>query len=182
MSILPSDRTKRSYRICLDACMIALAMILSYVEVLLQVPTWFSLPGFRLGLANIVITVSFCLLSPLDAACISFFRIFLSGLLFGNLTSLYFSALGGLCAYGALFFMSRTATRRCSFVGVSILCAAAHNCGQMLAAVTVFGSALVASYLPALLIASVLYGGAVGFLLNLLMSRRSIQKLRRDPV
>ena len=58
-----------------------------------------------------------------------------------------------------------------SFLGVSVLCAAAHNCGQIIAAATLFGSSLITSYLPLLLIASVVYGGIVGALLNLCIPR-----------
>ena len=58
-----------------------------------------------------------------------------------------------------------------SFVGVSILSAAAHNTGQILAAVTLFDGSLLFSYLPMLLVASILCGGAVGILLNLTLPR-----------
>ena len=65
----------------------------------------------------------------------------------------------------------RVVGRRFSYVGVSVLSAAAHNTGQVLAAVVLFGPSLIPSYLPLLLVASVVYGGAVGFLLNLLIPR-----------
>ena len=64
-----------------------------------------------------------------------------------------------------------TDRKRLSFVGVSVLCAAAHNVGQILAAVTLFGPALIVSYLPWLLVSAVICGGAVGLLLNLLIPR-----------
>lgn len=168
MSILSRD--KRTRRICLDAIMIAAAMMLSYLEVLLPLNLILPLPGFRLGLANVVITLVFCLVSPIDAAVVSALRILLMGLLFGSATSLYFSALGGIFAFLALLLCKLLLTK-CSFLGVSALCAAAHNCGQILAAATLFGGAVVFSYLPWLLLASGIYGGIVGILLNLLAPR-----------
>ncbi len=170
MSILSQVKENRVKRVCLDACLVAFAMMLSYLESVLPLQALISLPGFRLGLANVAITLTFCLLSPIDAACVSAIRILLMGLLFGSATSLYFSFLGGLCSYLMLLLLSRIG-KKMSFVGVSVLCAAAHNVGQICAAMTLFGTKLVFSYLPLLLIASVLYGGVVGILLNLLLPR-----------
>ena len=170
MSILSQAKTNRTKRLCLDACLVAFAMMLSYLEALLPLQALIPLPGFRLGLANVAITVTFCLLSPIDAACVSAIRILLTGFLFGSATSLYFSALGGLCSFLMLLLLSRIA-KECSLMGVSVLCAAAHNIGQILAAMSLFGTKLVFSYLPLLLIASVIYGGVVGALLNLLLPR-----------
>lgn len=167
-----SSRDKRTRRICADAALITLAMALSYLEVLLPLNLLLPLPGFRLGLANVVVLMTFFLLSPVDALLVSGTRILLSGLLFGSVTSLYFSALGGLCAY-LMLTVAAYLFRRCSFFGISILCAAAHNCGQILAAVTLFGTSLIFSYLPLLLISSVFFGGAVGLLLNLGMPKIS---------
>ena len=158
-----ADRTRR---ICLDALLIAVAMMLSYLEVLLPLNALIPLPGFRLGLANLAVLLVFCLISPVDAAVVSFVRILLMGLLFGSATSLYFSALGGLFSFLMLISLSKFG-KRCSFLGASVLCAAAHNCGQITAAVTLFGTSVILSYLPVLLIAAVICGGIVGSLLNL---------------
>ncbi len=170
MSILSqADRTRR---ICLDAFLCVFAILLSYLEALLPLQLILPIPGFRLGLCNVAILAVFCLLSPMDAAVVSSVRILLMGLLFGSATSLYFSAAGGLCSFLMLLLL-RAWGKKCSFVGVSILSAAAHNTGQILAAVTLFGASLIPSYLPFLLIASVIAGGAVGLLLNLLVPRLS---------
>ena len=157
-------------RLCVDALLVALAMCLSYLEYLLPLQALLPLPGFRLGLANFAITAAFCLLSPRDGGLVSAVRILLSALLFGSVTSLYFSAMGGLFAFCGLLALSKWG-RRCSYLGVSVLCAALHNCGQMLAAVTLFGTSILLSYLPVLLFASVFYGGIVGILLNLSMPK-----------
>lgn len=165
-----SLRDSRIRRICLDALLVAVAMMLSYLEVLLPLDAIIPLPGFRLGLANVVVLLTFCLISPKDAAVISALRILLMGLLFGSVTSLYFSAMGGLLSFLVLLAVSKLG-QRISFVGVSVLCAAAHNCGQMAAAVTLFGTSLIFSYLPFLLLAAVIFGAIVGVLLNLLVPK-----------
>ena len=161
-----SSRDNRARRVALDATMIAFAMLLSFLESFLHLQAFLPIPGFRLGLANVAVTLVFCLFSPTDAAIVSGVRISLTAILFGSITSFYFSALGGIASFCVLLLLSNLG-KHLSFFGVSILCAAAHNCGQILAAVTLFGPSLIQSYLPLLLIASVVYGGIVGCLLNL---------------
>jgi len=175
MSTLSQGRGIR--RIAVDAMLIALAMMLSYLEVLLPLQALIPIPGFRLGLANIVVMLTFCLISPLDAALVSGARITLMGLLFGSATSLYFSALGGLFAFLSLLLMKYFG-KGCSFLGVSVISAAAHNAGQILAASTLFGFSLATTYLPLLLVASTIYGGIVGILVNLLYPRLQRLPLR----
>lgn len=163
-------RDNLARRVCADAIFCAAAMMLSYLEVLLPLNLLVPIPGFRLGLANVAILLVFCLISPLDAGVVSLLRILLMGVLFGSVTSLWFSFLGGLLSYLVLFLLSKVG-KRMSFFGVSVLCAAAHNTGQVIAAGAIFGWGLIYSYLPALLFASAIYGGVVGVILNLLLPR-----------
>ena len=174
MSIsLRADLTRR---LCIDAVLLTAAMMLSYLEALLPTAL-IPLPGFKLGLANVVITLAFSLIGKRDAAIISALRIALMGLLFGTVSSFFFSAMGGLLAYLSLLLASRLLLR-CSYVGVSVLCAVAHNLGQLLAAVCLFGASLLLSYLPILLFAALLSGALTGCLLNLSVPtlKRSLKK------
>ena len=154
-----SSRANLIRRISMDAMLCVLAMMLSYLEVILPLNLLVPLPGFRLGLANVAVVAVFCLFTPIDALAVMSVRILLMGLLFGSPTSLYFSAMGGLFSF-AVLMLAKYLCKKCSLVGVSILCAAAHNTGQV-----------ITTYRPALLIASVIYGGIVGVLLNLLLPR-----------
>lgn len=165
-------------RICIDAMLCVLAMMLSYLEAILPLNLLLPIPGFRLGLANVIIVAVFCLFKPIDAFAVLSVRILLMGLLFGSPTSLYFSAMGGIFSFAVLMF-AKYLYKNCSFIGVSILCAAAHNTGQVIAAVTIFDAALITTYLPALLLASAIYGGIVGVLLNLLLPRLQKTMVRR---
>ena len=167
-----SSRADLTRRVAIDAMLCAFAMMLSYLEVLLPLGAVIPIPGFRLGLANLVVLAVFYLLSPIDAAAVSATRILLMGLLFGSATSLFFSAMGGLFSFLVLLLATKMG-KKCSFIGVSILSAAAHNCGQITAAVVLFDASLILTYLPWLLIAATVYGGTVGVLLNLLMPRLS---------
>ena len=68
----------------------SLALIASYVESLVP------LPGIRLGLANAVVLAVLELFGFREAFLVSVVRILLSGFLFGNLSSIFYSLGGGL--------------------------------------------------------------------------------------
>lgn len=151
------------------AVLTALALALSAVERLAPLTVLIPLPGLRLGLSNLVTVYALCRLRRREALAILLGRCFLGSLLGGNLTALAFSLTGGLLALGV------TAAALClpglSLYGVSILGAAAHNTGQILAAMAVLGSRAPLVYLPALLLCSIITGGATGTVSSLLVRR-----------
>ncbi len=165
MRTLSSDN--KISRLTADALFVATALIFSYVEAVFPLSP-LPLPGFRAGLANIAILGACFRHSLWDGAAVSLCRIVLQFLLFANPTSFLFSLGGGVCVLLLLFLLKRPCfTRRCSFIGVSVLCAAAHNLGQILAGCLLLSTAVLA-YLPALFAASLFYGTLSGILLNLL--------------
>ncbi|MBQ9718354.1 MAG: Gx transporter family protein [Clostridia bacterium] len=156
---------KRVVRIAENAAFLSVALILSFVESFLPTAI-LPLPGFKIGLANLAILSVFYRTENLaDAAVISLCRCLITFLLFGNVTSLLFSLCGGAMVIGMLALAGRM--RGLSFIGVSVLCAAAHNAGQLLAAVLLTGTAVLA-YMPALFAASAFYGTVNGVILNLM--------------
>lgn len=160
---LASD--KRVVRVAENAAFLSVALILSFVESFLPAAI-LPLPGFKIGLANLAILSVFYRTEHLaDAAVISLCRCLITFLLFGNVTSLLFSLCGGAMVIGMLALAGRM--RGLSFIGVSVLCAAAHNAGQLLAAVLLTGTAVLA-YMPALFAASAFYGTVNGVILNLM--------------
>lgn len=161
MKLPASDR--RVLRAAENAAFLSLALILSFAESLLPAAL-LPLPGCKIGLANLAILSVFYRTHRLaDTAAVSFCRCLITFLLFGNAASLFFSLCGGAMVLGTLFLLKRG--RGLSFVGVSVLCAAAHNLGQLAAAVCLTGTAVFA-YLPVLLAAAAFYGSINGILLN----------------
>ena len=112
---------------------IALAMIFSYIEVL--IPFNFGIPGVKLGIANIVTVTSLYVFSTGEAFGISVIRIVLMGILFGNGMSLLYSLAGGLLSFLALWIGKRTSWF--SVIGVSVAGGVFHNVGQILAGMLV---------------------------------------------
>ncbi len=158
-------------RLCMNAMLLGIALLLSYLEAVLPLSLWLPLPGFKLGLANILVTLVFVAVSPWDAAVISICRISVMGILFGNAASFAFSLGGAVLSYGGLWLLARAGKRHFSMIGVSVGCAALHNMGQLLVAAAWFGTDVILGYLPMLLLAAVLFGSVTGILLELLLPR-----------
>ena len=143
----------------------ALALALSYVEGMFPPPV--PLPGFRLGLANIVTVFALYVLGARDALAILLVRVLLGAMFAGNASALIFSLLGGLAALGVMALLSRLG--RLSVYGVSVGGAAAHNGGQTCAAMLTLGTAAPLAYLPVLLLVSLFTGALTGLIASLLL-------------
>ena len=138
--------------------MLALALICSYVEVL--IPFSIGIPGIKLGLANIVTLLALCLLPSRYALLILIPRCVLGAVFGGGVTGLAFSLCGGLLALGCMTLGQKR--NQLSVYGISILGAAAHNVGQILAAMALLKSVYIGAYLPYLLLAGIVMGLLTG--------------------
>lgn len=139
-----------------------MALGLSYLENFFPLSAAIPLPGVKLGLANIVTLFALYTLGPGQALLILLARCLLGAMFAGNANALLFSLLGGLGALVVIALLSRS--RRLSVYGVSTGGAAAHNCGQILAAMLTLGGTGPLYYLPVLLGVSLFTGGLTGFL------------------
>ena len=151
------------------AVLTALALALSVAEGLVPLTVIFPLPGLRLGLANLVTVYALCRLSGREALLILAARGLLGSLVGGNLTALAFSLTGGLLALGVMAAALRLPGT--SLFGVSIAGAAAHNTGQILAALAVLQTQAPLVYLPPLLLCSLVTGAVTGGISTLLVRR-----------
>lgn len=138
----------------------SLALILSYVELL--IPINFGIPGMKLGLANLLVVILLYKGCPRDALLLSVIRILLSGLIFGNMFSIFYSLGGGLLSLVVMVFLKKTG--QFTVAGISIGGGASHNVGQLLVAMFVVQTYQVGYYLPVLLIAGVITGAVIGIL------------------
>ncbi|EEC57092.1 heptaprenyl diphosphate synthase component I [[Bacteroides] pectinophilus ATCC 43243] len=132
----------------------ALAMIFSYVEMLL--PISIGVPGAKLGLANIAVLVVLYVAGGRTAFCVDILRIVLTSILFGNMAAFIFSISGGMLSIIVMILLKKSG--RFSMLGVSVAGGTAHNIGQIAAAAVVVGTAKIAYYLPVLLITGVITG------------------------
>lgn len=146
------------------AAFIVLGLIFSYVEALLPVNLLIPIPGFKLGLANLAVMIAYFTLGYNYAFCIGICRIVLSSLLFGTVTSLWFSLAGGLLSLLALLVYKLFLSKMSGVIGLSVMCAAMHNIGQCMVCAALFGHYVLTSYLPFLLLVSLITGSANGYI------------------
>lgn len=143
--------------------LLALSMILSYIEAIL--PLSVGIPGVKLGLPNLVVVLLLYLYGGREALTLNLLRILLSGFLFGNLSSVLYALAGALFSFCIMLFMQKIGCF--SVVGISIGGGVFHNIGQILTAMLVVESFAPVFYLPVLLMA----GAVTGFLIGIVSSR-----------
>ena len=134
----------------------AAATICSYIETLIPV-TLIPLPGFRLGLANVVLLLVLTQTGLRDALIVCLLRTAIVSLLFGSLISLAFSFCGGVCALCMMTLLQKT--EKFSLPGIPVV----TYVGPMIAGI-ITGSAGVLAYLPVLMFCALLCGLLMGFL------------------
>ena len=152
--------TTRQLTLC--AVLTAMALALSYLENFFPLSLAIPIPGIKLGLANIVTLFALYALGPGQALLILLARCLLGAVFAGNMNALIFSLLGGVTAMGVMIALSRL--KRLSVYGVSVGGAAAHNCGQVAAAVLTLGNTAPLYYLPVLLGVSLFTGALTGLI------------------
>lgn len=150
----------KTKRLTLCAVLIALALALSYTERFIPLQMIVPLPGVKLGLANIVTLIALYLLGPKAAFAILIPRCIFGAVFGGGITGLAFSLTGGLLAMCVMALAKKLPIF--SIYGVSILGAAAHNIGQILAAMALMNSVYIGAYLPYLLAVALFTGFATG--------------------
>ena len=145
-------------KITLVGLLSAIALTIFMVEA--QIPPLLPVPGVKLGLANIVTLIALYLMGPKAAFAILIPRCIFGAVFGGGITGLLFSLTGGILA-----MLTMTLARKLplfSIYGVSILGAAAHNVGQILAAMVLMHSVYIGAYLPYLLFVALFTGFATG--------------------
>ena len=163
-------------KFCLSAMLLCCALIISYIESVLPFSLLIPVPGIKPGFANIAIMVCFFSLGRLSALAVSFCRVFFSALIFGSITSFWFSLCGAACAYLGLLFCDTVLKNRVSIIGVSVLCAALHCVGQTVAVCLVLGTASVIFYLALMLLCSLATGTICGIAADLVRSHTAVKK------
>lgn len=149
--------------------MLALSLVLSYVEVLVPIPL--GIPGAKLGLANLLVLLVLYAYGAGDALLLNGMRIFLSGFLFGGMSGILYSLAGAIFS-----FLAMAGAKKCrifSMTAVSVLGGVFHNIGQLAAACIVLEGFSVLVYLPVLLVCGLVTGWLNGMLATLL-DRRGI--------
>lgn len=136
----------------------ALAVIISLLDNLIVIP----IAGSKLGLSNIIILLALYKFNGLYAFTILIIRILVVGFLFQGVTGIIYSFSGGLLAFAIMYLAKNT--NLFSVIGVSILGSTFHHVGQITCAVILMNNNMIYSYLPMLVLISLVTGYLTGFI------------------
>lgn len=104
-----------------------------------------------------------------EALLLSVVRIILSGFMFGNLFSIFYSLAGGILSLFVMNLLKKTETF--SVMGVSAAGGVTHNMGQLFVAMAAVETYRVGYYFPVLLIAGLATGLLIGIVANEVLKR-----------
>lgn len=150
---------KRSKNVAFLGMCTAVALILAYVEILMQ-PIFSAFPGIKMGLPNIIIVFLLYRRSVASAIGVSLLRMILVSILFGNAMALLYSLAGGVLSLAVMILLRRL--NFMSAVGVSVAGGVAHNIGQILMAMLLLETAELGYYLAVLTVTGTVAGILVG--------------------
>ena len=164
------DNRKRIKRITLLALFTSVELLLSYVEMLIG-PLFTGVPGIKMGLPNIAIMLVLYRIGTKEAIAVSFIRIVISSILFGNITMFWYSVAGAALSLAVMILLKRIDSF--SSLGVSVAGALAHNIGQILVAMLLMQTTQIGYYMIVLSVTGIVSGIFVGLLGGFVIKRIS---------
>ena len=150
------------------ALLSAIALTIFMVEA--QIPALVPIPGVKLGLANIVTVFAVFAMGPTEAASILFVRIFLGAVFAGNFSTILYSAAGGALAIIVTILLRKILTQKQLWVA-GIAGAIAHSVGQMAMAIAITQTVGLVSYLPMMIVCSIITGLFTGLCAQFMLDR-----------
>ena len=173
---LTRRRRDDTFRLTLSALLIALMLVLGYVESL--VPT--GVPGVKLGLSNGVLIFAVYMLGIPASYILMTLKVVLSGLLFSGVSAMLYAFAGGLISLTLMCLLSRD--KKISPVVVSMVGGVSHNIGQVAMAMLVLGAPRqMLYYLGILILVGLACGLATGVAASSVMKHLRAARWRVSP-
>lgn len=148
--------------------LLALSIVLSIFESLIPIING-SIPGLKLGLANIVILFILYRYKFKDAIYLSILRVILVALLrtgFG--INFIFSLVGAILSVSAMSIFKKL---KFSIITVSVMGSIFHIIGQIITTIILLDTFNLIYYLPYLIIFSIITGFIIGVITNEILER-----------
>lgn len=158
----------RTKKITFLALFASLALLLSYVEMLLP-PIFTAVPGVKMGLPNIIIILILYRFGIKEAVVVSCVRLAIVTMLFGNVTMFWYSLAGAVLSLAVMGILKKLDFM--STVGVSVAGAIMHNVGQVLVAILLMHTTEIGYYMIVLSVTGTIAGIFIG-LCGALMHKR----------
>ena len=139
----------------------------------------FTIPGIKLGFANIVILVTLYELGVKEAVFINLVRVLVVSLVRGTFLSMgFFMSLTGAVMSLGIMILFCLLIKKFSIIGVSVIGSLFHVTGQILIAMIYMGSVYVVYYLPIIGLAAIITGVLVGFIARAIIKTNVIKNQR----
>ena len=147
------------------ALLLSLSVVLNLIESIIPIFNG-TIPGLKLGLANIVILFTLYEFSFKESFSLSILRVILVGILrIGLFSMAFFFSLSGAILSIIVMFLAKKYTKL-SIIGVSILGSIFHSIGQIIIACIFVNTTSMILYLPWILLFSIPTGIFTGILSN----------------
>ena len=158
----------KTRRIALLGVLTSVALVLSYLEVMLP-PISTAVPGIKMGLPNIIIIFLLYKYGLKEAVTVSLIRVFIVALLFGNVMTLAYSVAGAVLSLALMTLFMKI--KLFSQIGVSIIGGISHNLGQILVAIFLFYTIQIGYYMIVLSITGTIAGVLIGIISSILVKK-----------
>ena len=163
-------------KIALLGVLLAVTIVIAILESF--IPS-FTIPGIKLGFANIVILVTLYEVGILEAVFINLVRVLVVSLVRGTFFSMgFFMSLTGAFLSLGVMILFHLVIKKFSIIGVSVIGSLFHVIGQILIAMIYMGSVYVVYYLPIIGISAVITGILVGFIARAIIKTGVIKRQR----
>lgn len=149
---------EETQRIALSGLLVALMLVLGYVESLLPVAA--GIPGIKLGLSNGILIFAVYMLGIPTAFVLMVLKVVLSGLMFGGVSAMMYAFAGGLVSMIFMALLSRI--KGVHVVVVSMVGGLMHNVGQVGLAMVMLGTPKLMYYMAILMVVGLGCGALTG--------------------
>ncbi len=155
----------KNKKIALCGMFVGLALILSYLEVL--IPVNVAVPGIKIGLANIITIIALYKIGIKEGVIIGIIRVILSGFMFSGLSTIIYGLAGTILSITIMVIIKNI--KATSVISVSAIGAVCHNLGQIVVAFIVVDNINIFYYMPVLIISGVVSGVIIGIISGILI-------------
>lgn len=153
-------------RISLSALLIAVMLILGYVESMIPIGT---IPGIKIGLSNSVLLLGLYWFGIPSTICLMVAKITLSSLLFSGFSAMIYSLAGGLLSLAVMSILYKIGGF--SPVVIGMAGGMFHNIGQVGMAMLILETEKLVYYMAILMFVGLGTGFATGTIAKLLIER-----------
>lgn len=163
----------KTKKITLLAILLSMGIVVQIIEY--SLPMIPVIPGGKIGFANIITILCINLFDVKTSLIICILRPILSSLLYGGITQMIYSLSGSLLSFAVMAFMIKK-TNKFSYMGTAVCGAMAHNTAQITIASFMYSNVYIYTYLPLLLILSVVSGYFTGFCSTIIIKKYKKRK------